>query len=71
MRWTYKDKLEPEFGKVILHTSFLFFPKQMFNRTKKKNESRWLERATWMKKYNGLSSLGNEQWIDIEWYDEE
>lgn len=70
MRWTYKDKPEPEFGKLVLHTAFLFFPKEMFNREIRKNETRWLEKATWIKKYYGLSNIGTQRWEDEEWYDE-
>jgi hypothetical protein len=71
MRWTDKERIGPEYGKVILHSAFLFFPKRMFNRGIRKNETRWLERATWIKKYYGFTNIGTLRWEDEEWYDEE
>ena len=51
-------------GEIQIKTGFLFFPKEIGT------EIRWLETATWAKRYYRFLSGPGGFWIDKRWEDD-
>lgn len=61
MRWNTYQHLK--FGTLKIVTGFLFLPKTIAG------ETRWLEKATWERKYVSSTLAGSAIWISTHWID--
>jgi len=59
MRWNEKKK--PKLGDTKTITKFLIFPKKI------KGQWRWLEMASWVKKYDYAGDEFFYRWYDQDW----